>query len=181
MAPPPLEGGMTLGEGVVLFKLKDPSGSLHRVHVKPEDGWAALREEVQRRVSTSVTTLLYLDEDGDQVAIDSDESLLEAAAQARRAYGSHRLAVTAVGGGGLTLSNLDAPLPSTPRAASTPHAGAGANAASVGAAAASLGATTLHNARRDGPAVTSILGGLIAASSLAVGAGLVIAAKAAKR
>jgi hypothetical protein len=148
----------------LLIKLKDTSGNMHRVRCDPSDGWAALRSKIEAKAPDAAQAqLTYMDEDGDQAAIDSDEALQDAAAQAYRSGG--RLAVTVVAAGTALQS---AGTRKIDKSASTPSA------------------LTQRRWSHERPpenlsAVSSFLGGLIAASSLAVGAGLVLAAKAAKR
>ena len=164
-------------DGSVLFKLRDPSsGNLHRVRCMPAEGWKALQDAVQARFGAeagALVKLLYRDDDGDQVAIDSDDTLWEAAAQARRV--GQRLNATAVcGGGGFDTDGA----PQTPSGAAQ---GAGNAAAVLGAGNAAASSVAAAASGMDRSSVKSFLGGLLAASSLAVGAGLVLAAKSAKR
>ena len=143
------------GASILLLKLKDTRGSLHRVRCEPADGWAALRRQVEAKAGDACAKLLYRDEDGDHAAIDSDETLLDAAAQAQRG-GENRLAVTAIAVGAVDVSDTPSIVRTRPLVPS-------------------------NSERPEHSAVTSFLGGLIAASSLAVGTGLLLAAKAAKR
>ena len=156
----------------LLLKLKDARGNMHRVRCEPADGWSALRSTVSTKVQEpSLQSLLYADDDGDQVAIDSDEALLDAAMQAKRNDG--RLQVTAVTADGKQLPGPDKPSNNSKGGGNTLTNQAAKAAARVAAAAAAR--------EGDSTAVSSFLGGLIAASSFAVGAGLVLAAKAAQR
>ena len=184
------------GDGSLLIKLRDAGGSMHRLRCVPTDGWAALKTMAEARLDhanrggiasqgiasqgmqpTVLDKLLYRDDDGDHVAIDSDDTLIEAAAQA--VHLGNRLCVTAFVGGQPTFDDGDVPAHATPARAGSAHssaaleAGASAAAATMAAAAGAAGPSS--------SAVSSFLGGLLAASSLAVGAGLVLAAKAAKR
>ena len=139
----------------LLLKLRDQFGQMHRVRCEPSDGWDAVRTLVEAKAGGGeCTKLLYTDDDGDPAAIDSDEALIDAAAQARRT-GENRLAVTVVTAASAAASAMDVSEAQRP-------------------------AQSLDKAYSTS-AVSSFLGGLIAASSLAVGTGLLLAAKAAKR
>ena len=146
-------------DGSMLLKLRDPQGNLHRVKCMPHEGWQALQSEVQARLGGggghTVRALLYRDDDGDQVAIDSSEALLDAAQYAARV--GHRLNVSITLAAATATTPLAVPRPQASKAPSQP-----------------LPAESTS-------AVSSFLGGLLAASALAVGGGLVIAAKAARR
>ena len=68
---------------------------MHRVRCLPRHGWRKLEATIHARLGVAPETavrLLYCDDDGDEVAIDSDDTLLEAAAQATRV--GNRLNVT---------------------------------------------------------------------------------------
>ena len=161
---------------------------MHRVRHDPENGWMALRAVVQAKLGSAgrapVRALLYRDDDGDQIRIDTDEALLEAAVQARRANGGARLAVTAICDDestprrtkeSIAFGTFGASSAQVSSACAQPSAGTSAPVSSSGRVSPSV------HANENMSAVTSFLGGLIAASSFAVGAGLVIAAKAARR
>lgn len=220
--------------GVLLVKLHDQThGDYHRVHCIPAEGWEALRTALQGKLdasSAAATTssspspsrrnapaqlraILYEDDDGDQAAISSDESLSEAAAHVWRS-GRDRVLVTPVMGAAQLLS----PSGKTAIAFGTQRSSAARRSIALGAqggkyahwagtaAAAAVttagqsmqtveedeGRTTLQRKSlsphrtavrpdQNMSAVSSFLGGLIAASSVALGAGIVLAAKAAKR
>ena len=187
----------------LLIKLPDPAdGTFHRVRCIPEDGWAALCSALRSRLPASreqLRAVVYPDDDADLIAIDSDESLLEAACQAWRGK-ADRLTVTAVMGGmQLTsptkseqLANAQCAEP-TSSADAEPTARGGRDVGGHGGHDPSRGGAGYSVQGAGAPAdsallptqnmsaVSSFLGGLLAASSLAVGAGLVIAAKAAQR
>ena len=160
-----LHGTQSLGEadGTLLLKFRDSEGSMHRVRCLPRHGWRKLEATIHARLGVAPETavrLLYCDDDGDEVAIDSDDTLLEAAAQATRV--GNRLNVT-------VTSRVGSSVGSSSR---TLQMGASVSSSSISAAAGGAPSSS---------AVSSFLGGLLAASSLAVGAGIVLAAKAAKR
>ena len=217
--------------GALLVKLHDEqSGDYHRVLCMPADGWATLRDALQAKLSATsdgaprppsaadepapLRAILYEDDDGDRVAISSDESLLEAASFAWR-HGRDRLLVTPLTGAAQLTSPSGRSAVGTPSGGRRGRAGARraleplgeedeaaggaeggeadgspfARAAESARAAAALVVSPSgmlrgkprHGGDHNLSAVSSFLGGLIAASSLAVGAGIVIAAKAAKR
>ena len=144
-----------------LFKLRDATGGTYRASYAPSSGWDGLRAAFVEQLGPSATadalaSVTYVDDDGDACVISSDETLIEAVRLARAA-GQTRLALTAC----------------SLRAASS-NAPSMAQRAASGAASA-IGATAGHVAPElDGapPMAAAFLGGLIAASSVAVGVGL---------
>jgi CBS domain-containing protein len=69
------------------FKFKSPSGRVHRISVKPVDGIALLRDTIVAKLNKSELEQLhhdqfaisYIDDEGDIVAITSDQDLVDCA------------------------------------------------------------------------------------------------------
>jgi CBS domain-containing protein len=69
------------------FKFKSPSGRVHRISVKPVDGVALLRDTIVAKLNKSELEQLhhdqfaisYIDDEGDIVAITSDQDLVDCA------------------------------------------------------------------------------------------------------
>lgn len=149
-----------------VFKLKDGAGDVHRIPYMLAgcDGrvstWAEMRSRIQRRLpgGSQLQSVTYIDDDSDSALINSDESLLEAV-QAALTAGESWLAISVARdskyAGGAVLSGKGQEV--SARSPVSAHRGAGQNQQPVAAA---------------------FLGGLIAASSLAVSVGL-LAVKAA--
>lgn len=181
----PTENGVGAAGGALLVKLQDAGGQYHRVHCAPESGWVPLRAALQAKLSKGgepLRAIVYTDADGDRIVVDSDEGLCEAAQHAWRG-GKDRLLVTALYGEMALLS------PTAKTVIGAAEAPAEARGALGGGAAPPRPAYRKSLSPRLGAApadprmsaVTAFLGGLVAASSVAVGAGLMIAVKAAKR
>ena len=171
--------------GMLLIKLQDEQGHFYRVHCTPAEGWPPLQAALAAKLEGHVDDLrgiVYTDDDGDRIVVDSDEALLEAANHVL-AKGLDRLQVTPVTG----PIDLLSPTGKTVIAAGQP-----ANARRVPPTEqpstldgnASVLPSPMRQRRLEEEklsAVSAFLGGLVAASSLAVVSGLVLAAKAAKR
>jgi hypothetical protein len=171
--------------GMLLIKLQDEQGHFYRVHCTPAEGWPPLQAALAAKLEGHVDDLrgiVYTDDDGDRIVVDSDEALLEAANHVL-AKGLDRLQVTPVTG----PIDLLSPTGKTVIAAGQP---ANARRAPPTEQPSTLdgNASVLPSPMRQRrleeeklSAVSAFLGGLVAASSLAVVSGLVLAAKAAKR
>jgi CBS domain-containing protein len=154
-----------------LFKLQDGAGDVHRIPYmlagcdERASTWAELRSRMQRRLpgnSQLIPSLTYIDDDSDSALINSDETLVEAV-QAALAAGESCLAVS--------VSQES----KSPGAAG--QSGEGEEAAAASPGSGRRGAKDGHQ-----PVAAAFLGGLIAASSLAVSVGLLaVKAAAAKR
>jgi hypothetical protein len=193
-------GAAAARAGLLVVKMHDDQfGNVHRVQCSPADGWTALREALQKRLGNSsgsqLRAVVYTDDEGDLVAIDSDDSLHEAAQNAW-AGGDDRLTVRPV----MDSSGLGSTSVPLRPATSEEHAAAALARRSaakhkkeqeqerlrrrrMGEHDGSVAPRQLQGAPSEPGmgAVTSFLGGLLAASSIAVGAGIVMAAKAARR
>lgn len=144
----------------LVFKFKDGTGDVHRIpYILPGDGergstWAQLRSRIQRRLpddAPRVESLTYLDDESDVALIHSDETLGDAVE-------------SVLGRGELSLTVL-------PR-------GISSHTPSHLAVASDAKARSVQDEGAQAPAAAAFLGGLIAASSLAVSVGL-LAVKAA--
>lgn len=224
------ESGQAERNGMLLIKLQDTNGQFHRVHCTVAEGWAPLQAALGAKIGGegggALRGIVYTDDDGDKIVVDSDEGLREAAGHAWR-HGLDRLQVrsrareagphAAFSTPELRASRAPARVspslscfpPRDPLSRISPDLARQVTLVSSGAELSPSGQTRVGGGRdgaqggadaepsglrrwsptRLGPrgsdeklsAVSAFLGGLVAASSLAVGAGLMIAAKAAKR
>ena len=171
--------------GMLLIKLQDEQGHFYRVHCTPAEGWAPLQAALASKLEGHVDDLrgiVYTDDDGDRIVVDSDEALLEAANHVL-AKGQDRLQVTPVTGPIDILSPTGTALLAAGQPASARRAPPTEQRSTLDGNALVLPSPMRQRRLEEEKlsAVSAFLGGLVAASSLAVVSGLVLAAKAAKR